>query len=103
MTTNPLGDMLRKAREVRGWTLMEASGKLGINRNHLHDIETGRSCNPVLTTLAAVVAVYGIDPRAFFWSDAVRPTVHELENILVGEPGLVAVLPSGEVCATGQS
>lgn len=59
-----LGDMLRAARETRGWSLSEAAGMLGCTKAHLHDMEAYRATNPTLRMLAAFVVVYGLRPEA---------------------------------------
>ena len=62
--TPRLSDMLRQAREARGWTLQEAAEMLGSSKAHLHSMENGTAANPTLRTLAAVVVVYGLRPEA---------------------------------------
>lgn len=61
---NRLGDMLRKARESRGWSLQEAADVLSSTKAHLHAMEKGDAANPTLKTLAAFVVVYGLRPEA---------------------------------------
>lgn len=60
----PLKTLLRQAREDRGWSLQEAAGVLGTTKGHLHDLESGRSDNPTLRLVAALVIVYGLRPEA---------------------------------------
>lgn len=60
----PLKTLLRNARETRGWSLQEASDMLGTTKGHLHDLEAGRSDNPTLRLVAALVIVYGLRPEA---------------------------------------
>jgi transcriptional regulator with XRE-family HTH domain len=56
--------MLRTARESKGWTLQESADMLGTTKGHLHDLESGRSDNPTLKLIAAMVIVYGVRPEA---------------------------------------
>lgn len=60
----PLKTLLRKAREGKGWSLQEAADMLGTTKGHLHDLESGRSDNPTLRLIAALVIVYGVRPEA---------------------------------------
>lgn len=64
----PLQTLLRKAREGKGWTLQEAADMLGTTKGHLHDLESGRSDNPTLRLVAAIVIVYGLRPEAIIAS-----------------------------------
>ena len=59
-----LKTLLRQARETKGLSLQEAAGMLGTTKGHLHDLESGRSDNPTLRLIAALVIVYGVRPEA---------------------------------------
>jgi transcriptional regulator with XRE-family HTH domain len=59
-----LSALLRRARESKGWSLQESAEMLGTTKGHLHDLESGRSDNPTLRLVAAIVIVYGIRPEA---------------------------------------
>lgn len=59
-----LGDMLRAARESRGWSLNEAGEIIGCAKAHLHALEVGQAPNPTLNLLARFVIVYGLRPEA---------------------------------------
>lgn len=56
--------LLRKARDEKNWSLQEAADMLGTTKGHLHDLESGRSDNPTLRLVAAMVIVYGLRPEA---------------------------------------
>lgn len=57
-----LGQMLREARQKKGWSVVEAQAMLGVN--NLSRLETGDLTNPTLGTLARFVRVYGISAAA---------------------------------------
>lgn len=59
-----LASLLRNAREAKGWSLQESADMLGTTKGHLHDLESGRSDNPTLRLIAALVIVYGVRPEA---------------------------------------
>lgn len=59
-----LAKLLRGAREAKGWRLQESAYALGTTKGHLHDLESGRSDNPTLRLIAALVIVYGVRPEA---------------------------------------
>ena len=48
------GRRLRQLRENRGWTQVEMSEKVGIDRSYISDMERGKKnvCLPTLETLA---------------------------------------------------
>jgi len=59
-----LADLLKKARADKCFSLQEAADMLGITKAHLHDMESGRSNNPTLRVIAALVIIYGLRPEA---------------------------------------
>lgn len=59
-----LAELLRSARESRGWSLQEAADTLGMSKQYLHSIETGKVTNPGLSMVASFVIVYGVRPEA---------------------------------------
>jgi transcriptional regulator with XRE-family HTH domain len=59
-----LWNLLRAARERRGWSLSQAARLIGITKSHLHDLEHGRSNNPTLTVVASLVITYKISSRS---------------------------------------
>ncbi len=59
-----LAQMMKLARDSRGWSLQESADMLGCTKSHLHDMEAGRSVNPTLGLIAAIVLVYGLRPEA---------------------------------------
>jgi len=69
-----LKDLLRNAREAKCWSLQEAADMLGTTKGHLHDLEAGRSDNPTLRLVAALVIVYGLRPEAVVASAIQSPT-----------------------------
>lgn len=64
-----LGQMLREARQKKGWSLQEAAVQLGTVKGHLHDMERGRALNPTLNMIRAFVLVYGFSPKAIVESE----------------------------------
>jgi len=49
---------IRHEREQRGMSLSEAARRAGITKAHLHDLESGRSRNPCVSTLAGLTKAY---------------------------------------------
>ena len=66
-----LADLLKKARADKGFSLQEAADMLGITKAHLHDMESGRSNNPTLRVIAALVIIYGLRPEAIIATAAI--------------------------------
>ena len=59
-----LADVLKHNRvEIYGWTLQDAADRLGTSKGHLHDLESGESKNPRLSTVAKMCSVYNISPE----------------------------------------
>ncbi len=59
-----LADLLKKARADKCFSLQEAADMLGISKAHLHEMEQGKTTNPTLRVIAALVIVYGVRPEA---------------------------------------
>jgi len=59
-----LADLLKKARADKCFSLQEAADMLGVSKAHLHEIEQGKTTNPTLRVIAALVIVYGVRPEA---------------------------------------
>lgn len=55
-----VGDVVRRRREERAWTLDHAATRLGISRRLLTQIEAG-TANPSLSTLLSIASGFGID------------------------------------------
>jgi transcriptional regulator with XRE-family HTH domain len=55
----PFATDLRFCREAVGLSLSAAARKAGITKAHLHDMESGRSLNPCISTLAGLAKAYG--------------------------------------------
>lgn len=56
-----LGDLLRKARAGRGWTLRQAEEVTGIHNAHLSQIETGSISRPGQPMLWSLAEAYGLE------------------------------------------
>ncbi len=59
-----LADLLKKARADKCFSLQEAADMLGVSKAHLHEMEQGKTTNPTLRVIAALVIVYGVRPEA---------------------------------------
>jgi transcriptional regulator with XRE-family HTH domain len=59
-----LADLLKKARADKCFSLQEAADMLGISKAHLHEMEQGKTTNPTLRVIAALVIIYGLRPEA---------------------------------------
>lgn len=59
-----LADLLKKAREDKCFSLQEAADMLGVSKAHLHEMEQGKTTNPTLRVIAALVIIYGLRPEA---------------------------------------
>jgi len=59
-----LADLLKKARADKCFSLQEAADMLGVSKAHLHEMEQGKTTNPTLRVIAALVIIYGIRPEA---------------------------------------
>jgi len=55
---------LKKARADKCFSLQEAADMLGVSKAHLHEMEQGKTTNPTLRVIAALVIVYGVRPEA---------------------------------------
>jgi DNA-binding transcriptional regulator YiaG len=55
--------LLREARKAHGWSIREASARLGCSDNALRLFEQDKPRNPTLRLLRAFVSVYGISPH----------------------------------------
>lgn len=64
-----LCDLLRHERGVKGWSLSEASERLGIAKGHLHCMESGVANNPRRSTLQAFRRVYKLSPTILLSSE----------------------------------
>jgi transcriptional regulator with XRE-family HTH domain len=58
-----LGDVLRSAREQRGWTLRTVSERSGVHHAHINQVETGKILQPGLVVLAGLSRAYEIPLR----------------------------------------
>ena len=59
--TDQLQDVLRKARERKGWSLRKAAAVTGIHNAHLSQLETGNIKQPGEALLWALSDAYEID------------------------------------------
>lgn len=59
-----LADLLKKARADKCFSLQEAADMLGVSKAHLHEMEQGKTTNPTLRVIAALVIIYGLRPEA---------------------------------------
>ena len=59
-----LADLLKKSRADKCFSLQEAADMLGVSKAHLHEMEQGKTTNPTLRVIAALVIVYGVRPEA---------------------------------------
>jgi transcriptional regulator with XRE-family HTH domain len=73
------GDVVRKLRAMRGWTLQQLQIKSGVNIQVLHRIESGKTKEAKRATLDRIAAVFGVTSRHLL--DAVPPPSH-----IVAEP-----------------
>lgn len=55
-----LGDLVRQAREDRGWSLRQASDHTGIHNAHLSQIETGKIERPSMALLWDLSIAYDL-------------------------------------------
>lgn len=77
MATQQLGELLRGARESKQWSITEAAAMLGTTKSHLFELEQGRSSNPTLRLIAAMVIVYGVRPEAVIATAIPATTIEE--------------------------
>lgn len=62
-----LGVLLRSRREARGVSLSIAASGIGTTKQHLWELETGRTNNPILSMLIGLMAYYKIS-----WSEIIQ-------------------------------
>lgn len=55
-----LTDTLRLCRSAKGLSLSAAARLAGISKAHLHDMESGHSSNPSISTLVGLSHAYAI-------------------------------------------
>ncbi|WP_276574938.1 helix-turn-helix domain-containing protein [Paenibacillus allorhizoplanae] len=63
-----VGERLRMIRKLKGYTqdqLAEKTGKVGMSKSHISDIERGQR-NILLTTLETLMNALDIDPSELF-------------------------------------
>jgi transcriptional regulator with XRE-family HTH domain len=53
-----LGDLIRRAREQRGWTLRDVEAATGVHNAHLSQIEKGHITSPSMALLWSLAEVY---------------------------------------------
>jgi transcriptional regulator with XRE-family HTH domain len=58
-----LGDVLRSAREQRGWTLRAVQERSGVHAAHINQVETGKIAHPGMPVLAGLSIAYEIPLR----------------------------------------
>ena len=58
---NTLGEILRKARNDKGWSLREAERRTGIHNAHISQIETGTITQPSASLLWVFAEHYDLD------------------------------------------
>lgn len=55
-----VGRQLRRLRHDHGWSIDAAAAKAGLSRNTLGGLETQQLPNPTLSTLLALMELYGV-------------------------------------------
>jgi transcriptional regulator with XRE-family HTH domain len=60
MTTTIRTDTIRKLRQSAGMTQEALAEAVGVSPLSIRNIETGRTCNPTVRTLAAIARVLGV-------------------------------------------
>src|SRR5437879_1148370 len=73
MTTQPLGDRLRAARQRKGLSLRELASRVGVSASLLSQLENGKSQASV-TTLHALVTALDITLDQLFESSVASPS-----------------------------
>jgi transcriptional regulator with XRE-family HTH domain len=58
------GDLIKQKRGSLGLTLQEVADAAGTTRGHLHDLESGRHCNPGLFTCTRLAVALGLTVQA---------------------------------------
>ena len=53
-------DMIRRLREAAGLTQEKLAEAAGVSPLSIRNIETGRTCNPTVRTLAAIARALGV-------------------------------------------
>jgi len=61
MKENSFALMIKDTREHQGHSLSGAAKLIGCSKAHLWDLESGRSLNPTIQTLAGIACAYDID------------------------------------------
>jgi len=72
------GELLKRLRQAHGWTQEDLAAKLGVSRNAVSMIETGRSdtpAGPVLKLLAEVGWSPNANEADQAWNELVAATV----------------------------
>jgi transcriptional regulator with XRE-family HTH domain len=54
-----VGDAIKKAREARGWTLVELSYELRMDKGYLSKLESGAVANPSVWQVHRIAQVFG--------------------------------------------
>lgn len=57
---NALGNLLKRERTERGWSLRDVEEKTGIHNAHLSQIESGAIARPAANLLFTLAAVYDL-------------------------------------------
>ena len=52
--------MIKKLREDLGWTQSELARKSGVKQGVISDIESGKTKNPRIDTMAAIASALGV-------------------------------------------
>ena len=60
-----IGDLVKKLREKKGWTLDELAEKSGISRRHLQSIEYHNRHNLTLRTIRRLAQAFGVKVEKF--------------------------------------
>lgn len=60
-TATPLGDWIRKRRDLQGMSQREVADRARVSRSYLCDIERGRGTKPSVDTLDSLASALGVD------------------------------------------
>lgn len=76
----PFGEMLRRFREGRRWTLDWAASQAGISKTYLWELETGKVAEPSFRVAARLAKLYCISLPALAASlDVASPPTEEVK------------------------
>lgn len=85
-----LGEVVREARQEKGWTLREAADATGIHNAHLSQIESGKILQPGQAILWTLAETYDLD-----FTKLLRLAGHTTKSAAAGRRSLAgAVLRS---------